>query len=382
MEAFERAVTLDAGFGPAYEHMADLAMQLRRPERAAYYARKGAELDPGDEPSPLRLTAWALDSGVNVPTVSRALATATDRALWTVGTNLGWHTDSAEAAVAVYRFQFAAGRDDMVPAEALVFERLLRPRRLATTLAYRGRLRAAAEVLGTALNVTVQTARVAAVVDPFLELALFGAVSDSVARRAFDEGLAAEADWGGPPSRPGVPDIRWPPRYLTGAAWWLARGDTAALHRLSVRAARAARDTGSWVAPLRGRYIHGAASAYLALARGDSAQAIHLLQAIPDTLCIVNRCFHEQVTLARLLAASGDPRQAAALLDRWGAAAGPTPSAVLAALERARLAEGLADTATAVDRYRLVVEAWRQSDPELQPFVSEAAAGLQRMSHR
>jgi DNA-binding SARP family transcriptional activator len=382
LEAFERAIALDPGFGPAYEHLADLAMQLRRPDHAAHYARIGAELDSTDEASPLRLTSWALDSGVGAPTVARALAAASDRALWTVGTNLGWSTDSGEAAIAVFRHQFAEGRDDEVPPGALAFEQLLRPRRLAAALAYRGRLRAATEILGTAPQVTATTARAAALVDPFLELALFGAVPDSVARRAFDDGLDSSADWGGPPRRPGTPDVLLTPRYLHGAPWWLARNDTIALQRFAARAARAARDTGSPIAPLRGRYLHGVASAYVALAQGDSARAVHLLQGIPDTLCLVNHCFHEQVRLARLLAASGDARQAASLLDRWGTAAGPTPSAVLAALERARLAERLADTATAGERYRFVVEAWRHADPELQPFVSEAGAGLERMRRR
>jgi hypothetical protein len=126
-----------------------------------------------------------------------------------------------------------------------------------------------------------------------------------------------------------------PPRPLRGLPWWFARGDTASLARLAARAAELARGTASPGATLRARYFGAAAAAYLALARGDSTRAAGLFQAIPDTLCIVGNCFFEKLTLARLLAARGDDRGAAELLDRWGTIGGATPTAVLAALERA-----------------------------------------------
>jgi uncharacterized protein HemY len=110
-------------------------------------------------------------------------------------------------------------------------------------------------------------------------------------------------------------------------------------------------------------------------------QAAQLLETTPDTLCVAVPCFYEKVTLARLLAARGEYRQAAALLDRWGVASGATPSAVLAALDRARIAERLSDTATARDRYQFVAEAWRNADPELQAYVTEARSGLARLTN-
>jgi hypothetical protein len=48
-------------------------------------------------------------------------------------------------------------------------------------------------------------------------------------------------------------------------------------------------------------------------------------------------------------------------------------------LERARLADRLGDRPTAVHYYRFVLQSWLHADPELQPFVAEARAALQRL---
>jgi tetratricopeptide (TPR) repeat protein len=120
-------------------------------------------------------------------------------------------------------------------------------------------------------------------------------------------------------------------------------------------------------------------AAYAALARGDSAGALARLEAIPDSLCLVGECFHLHLTLARLLAARGDDRRAAALLDRWRWA-GAGPWFVLATLERGRVAERLGEREKAIESYRFVTEAWRRPDPELQPFVAEARQALGRLT--
>jgi hypothetical protein len=52
---------------------------------------------------------------------------------------------------------------------------------------------------------------------------------------------------------------------------------------------------------------------------------------------------------------------------------------VLAALEHARVAERLSDTATARERYRFVAEVWRNADAELQVYVAEARAAGARL---
>ena len=160
--------------------------------------------------------------------------------------------------------------------------------------------------------------------------------------------------------------------------WWYARRDTVSISRFARRATEVARTSESGIAVLRARYFGAASEGYLALARGDSAEAERLFTAIPDTLCMVGTCFHEQLVLARLLVARGEYRRAGEILDHWGRAGGNTTLAVMAALERGQIAERLGDGATAVERYQFVIDVWRRADPELQPFVSEARAGLER----
>jgi hypothetical protein len=44
------------------------------------------------------------------------------------------------------------------------------------------------------------------------------------------------------------------------------------------------------------------------------------------------------------------------------------------------VAERLNDRARALDSYRFVTAAWLHADPELQPYVAEARAGLARLT--
>jgi hypothetical protein len=139
------------------------------------------------------------------------------------------------------------------------------------------------------------------------------------------------------------------------------------------------RTAGSLTEAIRARYRGAAAAAYLTLLRGDSTRAEQLLRAIPDSLCAVNTCFYEKVTLARLLAARGELRGARELLDRWRWGGGGALF-VLATLERGRLAERLGDRSAAIADYQYVAAIWRQADPELQRYVSEARVGIGRLT--
>ena len=366
LEAIDRAIDLDPDFGPAYEHAVDLALQLGDPQRAARYAREGAPLGAGS--SALQLAQLIFDSGVNSPAATLALQQASPSALLSTGAeNLRWAADSAEAALVVLRLLTEEKASHSAP-DPFITDPLLRPRHLAWALAFRGHLKAAMAAFPARQP---PSAFMAAQWDPFPDLALFGAIPDSIAARVFAGALAPNARWSDTPGRA-------MPRYHNGASWWLAHGDTASLARLAERAGQVARDSGG-LAASRGRYMHGTALAYQALASGDTVRATTLLLALPDTLCMVIFCFHEKVLLARLLAARADYREAAALLDQWGQSARNTPSAVLAALDRARIAEHLADTAMAVNRYRFVAGVWRHADPPLQPYVAEATNALTRL---
>jgi serine/threonine-protein kinase len=370
LAAFERAIAADPGFSAAYEHAVGLAIQLGRTRDAARYARAAGALGPGPRAEVMRLAAEVLDSGIGAPTVARELATASGVALFGLSVHLMWAADPGEAVVVATR-ELLRGRRDDEPGGALVTDSLVVARNLARVLAFRGHLAAATALAGDPAG-PGRTPVTLAFVDPFQELALLGAVPDSLAERAFRSGLSPGVDWGGR-SAPVLPAV------LRGARWWLARGDTVGLARLAGRAAEVARAGGSPVAGLRGSYVEAVAGAYLALARGDSAAAVGRLQAIPDTLCIVVPCFQEKLSLARLLAARGEDQAAADLLDRWFLVWEATPSAVLAALDRARLAEQLGDRQKAEERYRFVAEVWRNADPSLQRHVTEARAGIVRV---
>jgi hypothetical protein len=167
--------------------------------------------------------------------------------------------------------------------------------------------------------------------------------------------------------------------------WWLSRGDTAALARFAVLAARAARAPPTPRAALRARLFRLTSVAFLDLARGDSIAAIRKLSAIPDTLCLADmsgNCFHLNLTLARLLAARGEDQRAGPLLERWrwSSSNGDTPSFVLATLELGRIAERVGDTRKAAECYGFVLAVWRRPDAELLPYVAEAREGLARLS--
>lgn len=194
---------------------------------------------------------------------------------------------------------------------------------------------------------------------------------------AFGRSLESGAPWGGLNN--------FTPRHLRGLPWWLGRRDTLSLARFVERANEvAARGVASPVMTLRVRLLGAMATAYLALARGDSATALRRLEAIQDTLCLsdefANNCFHLNLTRARLLEAKGELRRAGDLLELWRWDVGKDPVFVLATLDLGRIAERLGEREQATERYRFVTEVWRQADPELEPYVTEAREALERLA--
>ena len=369
LAAFERAIALDPGFAPAYEHLVELAMQAGRPDLARRYGRRHAALPRVEaRTEDMHLVAAIFDSGGVLGSAAQRRARAASlNTLSRADDHVGWWPDSGEASVVLLREALAGGHDS-AGAPDFATDALLLRQRLAAALAFRGRLREAARVGRSGFDDPAPSSP--AITDPFLDLALLAAIPDSSARRLFE--LGAERDWAERPLTP-------LPRYLRGLPWWLARGDTAAIARFGRRAAEVARRPASHRAALRARYFAAVAPAYLALAAGDSARAVALFEAISDTLCVAGRCLQEKYLLARLHSARGNDRGAAALLDRWRRSDGRGPSEVLAELERARVAERLGDRIRALASYRFVVEVWRGADPELRSHVEEARQGLRRL---
>jgi tetratricopeptide (TPR) repeat protein len=376
LEAFSRAIALDSGFAPPYEHMPELLLALGRTEEARRHAATYLALDStshNPNKSAIRLVTLLLSpSAAGRAAAEGMLDTASIHTVWgsVFGGGLDYWPDTAETAIRVLRRLGEPGRGAGIAAQ-WVLDSVSWPKYLARALAFRGHLREAFAVNERLLR-DPSASPYSRWFDTFHDLSLLGIVPDSLARATFGHSLESAEGW--------ADDV--PPRHLRGLPWWLSRGDTVALARFAAIAARTARVPPTPRAALRARLLGETSVAFLDLARGDSTAAIRKLSAIPDTLCLADdagNCFHLNLTLARLLAARGEDRAAGALLDRWRWSAGSTPSFVLATLELGRIAERLGDRRKAAECYGFVVATWRRPDPELLPYVAEAREGLVRL---
>jgi eukaryotic-like serine/threonine-protein kinase len=374
LEAFSRAIALDPGFAPPYEHTPALLLALGSTEEARRHAATYMALDStSPQTSGTRLAARLLDrSAAGRAEAERMLDTASVHTVWgaVFSQGLDYWPDTGETAIRVLRRLGEPGRGAGGSAP-WVLDSVSWPKYLAHALAFRGHLREAFAVNERLLR-QPSASPWSRWFDTFHDLSLLGIVPDSLARATYGRSLQSDAGW--------ADEV--PPRHLRGLEWWLSRGDTAALVRFAARAARAARAPPTPRAALRARLLGETSVAFLDLARGDSIAAIRKLSAIPDTLCLADNagnCFHLNLTLARLLAARGEDRHAGALLDRWRWSGGSTPSFVLATLELGRIAERLGDTRKAAECYGFVMAAWHRPDRELLPYLAEAREGLARL---
>ncbi|PYO96941.1 MAG: hypothetical protein DMD61_13320 [Gemmatimonadetes bacterium] len=118
---------------------------------------------------------------------------------------------------------------------------------------------------------------------------------------------------------------------------------------------------------------------YRALAVSDTSGALAAFSTVPDSLC--PDCVLDALRKAQLLARRRRDQEAAELLDREPHNTVPVPLAtVFWPLERGRVDERLGKRDEAVVAYRFVADVWRNADPELQPYVTEARAALRRLS--
>jgi len=161
-------------------------------------------------------------------------------------------------------------------------------------------------------------------------------------------------------------------------AWWYRQRDVDALRKGIALAAELQRrgtatDTGL------AHYAQSIGQAYVTLARNDTANAIRLFLALPDSAATYQFA-PLRLDIARLLIARKQMRDAAAYLDaRPPLAVAATLWEVEWQLERARVADALGDTKRARDNYALVVRAWSRADAELQPSVDEARKAIARL---
>jgi hypothetical protein len=162
--------------------------------------------------------------------------------------------------------------------------------------------------------------------------------------------------------------------------WWTLRRDTSSLRAAAARADSSARFAPDWIERARGRYVAAAAAAHLTLARADTADAIQQLSALPRDDC--PRCYLDRVVLAQLLVEEERNAEAWGLLqaDLPSATLAPLPSEVLWSLLRGRVAERIGEREQAIQSYSWVVGMWRRPDPGLEPYVTEAREGLERLT--
>lgn len=338
LAAFDRAIALDSAFSPAFVHTPELALTVRGREAALRYL--DAYLSLGARPAEhggLQLISALLRTPSGDPELARMLDTVGAEALFSARTALRRWPDRDETALRLSRLLAQPGRRSSY--EGFVDTATTR-RLLAEQLAFRGRLKESATVIGD---------RDAAI---YPEIAYLGAIPERVATRGLRQ------------------------RVLTGSRWinpalsfWSERRDTASLAIFRDSAhARLARAT-SLAPRSTGTYDTAAVQAHLALARGDSAAALARFLALPDTLC--PRCYTDRLVRGRLLLRRGRAREALATFSEPLVAL-QSPMEVLFAYHRARTAASLGDRAAARRGYAFVADAWLHADPSLEHYVREA----------
>ena len=363
--AFTRAIALDAAFAPAYVHPVQLSLDENDTTAAQHYINGYIGLTADvPEGAAIRLVRELIDPiRAQSPQLQSVLDTASANVLFDAWRSVQRWPDANETAVRLLRM-LAGRRGGGIAADTLWAQYLL-----ATELLYRGHLRAARAIVGASFSV------------PFAELAVLGVIPPDSATRAFDSWLSDPGD------RVTGADPPWVARCyrsFLAARWWAGRQDTLPLLKLMRRGGAMAKSARSEVQLLDARADASLAAAALALARHDTAEALHRFLAFPDSLCA---SFYGSLSPSlaplhmqrfRLLAATGQEREAARVFDQQ-VTLPLTASSVVGTLERGRIAERLGDLPTAARDYEFVIAVWRNADPELQPYVREARVALQRL---
>jgi hypothetical protein len=343
LQAFDRAIELDSAYAPAYLHPIDISAKYG-PDAARKYLRLYLALNPKDQE--VRLVERLVDS---VPggaaTLPALLSGAPGHSLFAAFNFFCRMPDTLETAIAIARV-LASHTWSMTPINRPGFGARL----LATAMLTRGHLRAGGEAQPENEYLTI-----------FADAAIIGAVPAERAANRFRKELST-------------------PRATIGAAfpWWASHRDTvslrtAASHADSIGRANPARR------PLQA-YLWASANAYLALVRGDTTGAIQQFLALPKGACPY--CYQDQLTVARLLVDRGRDREAWPILrgEHASSTLAPFPTSVLWELLRGRVAERIGERELAIRSYSWVTGMWRNADPELQPYVTEAREGLARLT--
>ncbi|HJQ67021.1 MAG TPA: serine/threonine-protein kinase [Gemmatimonadales bacterium] len=352
LEAFDRAIELDSSFSPAYIHAVGLALQLRGPDSARRYAAAFLKVSSGGRyPELYRLFEHLVD-----PRMAHSAATAAEldslapSLSFMMGGVFDRWPDTAETQVRVAG-AWTAGRLRKATTAA---ESTQARQPLAMAQAYRGHLGQAYQDIGPA--------------NPFLyaELAILDGVPRDSAGLVLEQLLQTPAS-----GRVGPWTV----------AWAAARRDTAALLQITRQMEGAIAHLPPNVPPIAKElvgYMIGSSKAFLTLVRGDTTRALTQFLALPDSACF-GYCSLDLLQRVELLEARGRHQEALAEIESNSSLLPALPSDVLRTLVRGRLRERLGRREEAAADFNYVVDAWARADSVLQPYVTEARAGLTRL---
>jgi hypothetical protein len=309
-------------------------MDEGRVETARKYARTYLALNPPEQASgiPLLLDRL-LDPQSDPAELDSLLDAAHPEALFMTWIRLWLLADSTELAIRIARISAEREHDPRYWRTAPVVVN----RNLAASLAYRGHMRESVELAGGEYATWFQAL--------MPEAAMLGFIDAEVADSSFADWLELE---------------KFDPNVMAHELWWwAARSDTAAIQRYLERGGH-----------------EQISLAALALARGDTADAILRLETIEPGWLGSNLTV---LVRARLLDAVDRDSEALEVLQSRYINDWPLVSRVIWMMERARLADRLGQKEQALRDYRFVGQVWADADPELQPIVREAEEAVKRL---
>ena len=342
-DAFRRSVALDSAFAPTYIHLVELGYTLDGAAQGRAAGRVYLSRNPGGQHAAgIRLLDVLASPGVKPAETARLLDRMPSDVLLDGWMIVRRWPDSAETALRLLRAIARKPRttpgftQDSITVQSI----------LPLELSYRGRFREAYLALGD------RPSRL------FAQLVMLGTVDSASATTVFSQWLRARV-----------------PQVHTALSWWAARGDSISIASL-IRAYDSVAASAKLENRAVARYNSATARAYMLLARRDTAGALGAFAVLSDTLCL--RCDYDRLTTARLLVNARRFAEADTIL-RQRIFSAVTPTEIVMALERGRVAEALGQRDNAVRAYQLVTDAWGRGDPEAQSLVSFARGRLAKL---
>jgi serine/threonine-protein kinase len=348
LQAFDRSIALDSAYAPSYIHPIEISATNGADAMRKYLQPYLALARQDASAESARLLERLLDSARGKRDPLALFEAVSDGALFSAHIALSRLPDSAELDVSLSRL--IAQRPLSVP--PLNTSSNAR-RSLARALMSRGHLR---EVYG------LLTGQEPTYI--FTDAALLGAVPAESAAASLRVRLSGPAS--------GL--------LIAAFPWWAAQRDTASLRTAETHANLLARGDALPADRPLARYAASSAAAYLALARADTSRGIERFLALEGDICPAS--YFDRLTLAQLLVERHRDQDAWRILQANHPSTTLVPSSteVLWVLLRGRVAERLGDRTRAVQSYAWVAGMWRNADPELHPYATEAREGLARLT--